>query len=222
MAPHSRPSEGFAYLWLLFAVAFMGVGLAVVAEVHAVAQQRDKERELLAIGHQFREALRRYQARSGPTAGGPVGGATGTVPGQGMAGVGAGVGALPAGQYPASLDELLQDPRTPGVTRHLRQVFVDPMTGKAEWGLVRVGGRVVGVHSLSERRPVKQAGFEDQDMAFAGQARYRDWVFTHPANLMATLPAGQGAQTGQVGQIGQAGQGASAASAATTPLKGLP
>lgn len=212
MAPHSRPSEGFAYLWLLFAVAFMGVGLSVVAEVHAVAQQRDKERELLAIGHQFREALRRYQARSGPTAGAPVVGATGTAPVPGMA-----AGAtLAAGQYPASLDELLQDPRTPGVTRHLRQVFTDPMTSKAEWGLVRVGGRIVGVHSLSERRPVKQAGFEDQDAAFTGQARYRDWVFTHPANLMATLPTGQG------GQTGLAGQGAAAVPGVPVPLKGSP
>lgn len=70
MARRSHPSEGFAYLWLLFTVAFMGVGLVVVAEVHAVAQQRDKERELLAIGHQFREALRRYQERSGPLPGG--------------------------------------------------------------------------------------------------------------------------------------------------------
>lgn len=215
MAQRSHPSEGFAYLWLLFTVAFMGVGLVVVAEVHAVAQQRDKERELLAIGHQFREALRRYQERSGPLPGGatglpsatgvPPGGGVGTAPGTtpvtspvnapivppttapGQPGT---AGAVLAGArpYPATLDELLQDPRTPGITRHLRQVFVDPMTGKAEWGLVRVGGRIVGIHSLSERLPIKQAGFEDQDMAFAGKERYRDWVFTYPANLMASLP----------------------------------
>lgn len=183
MAQHSHPSEGFAYLWLLFTVAFMGVGLVVVAEVHAVAQQRDKERELLAIGHQFREALRRYQERSGPLPGGTTGLPTAT--GQPVTAGAVLVGARP---YPATLDELLQDPRTPGITRHLRQVFVDPMTGKAEWGLVRVGGRIVGIHSLSERLPIKQAGFEDQDMAFAGKERYRDWVFTYPANLMASLP----------------------------------
>ncbi|MCH8179504.1 MAG: type II secretion system protein [Proteobacteria bacterium] len=209
MARRSHPSDGargFAYLWLLFTVAFMGVGLVVVAEVHAVAQQRDKERELLAIGHQFREALRRYQERSGPLPGqlpgqlpqgGAVVGVTGGVTGlPTTAGtpLGGGAGARP---YPASLDELLQDPRTPGITRHLRQVFVDPMTGKAEWGLVRVGGRIVGIHSLSQRQPIKQAGFEDQDMAFAGKERYRDWVFTYPAHLMASLPSdGGGANVG--------------------------
>lgn len=121
------------------------------------------------------------------------------------------LGAVQAGarQYPATLDELLQDPRTPGITRHLRQVFVDPMTGKAEWGLVRVGGRIVGIHSLSERLPIKQAGFEDQDMAFAGKERYRDWVFTYPANLMASLPpdGGNGAHgvTGAMGGNGSSG-----------------
>ena len=161
--------RGFAYLWLLFTVAFLGLGLVIAAEVNAVAVQRDKEAELLSIGHQFREALRRYNARQ----------------------------AGPGQQYPATLDELLQDPRTPGVTRHLRQVFVDPMTGRAEWGLLRVGGRIVGVHSLSEAEPIKQAGFDDDDQLFAQSKRYRDWVFTHPPTLLQTSPEAQRAAQGQ-------------------------
>lgn len=79
-------------------MAFLGLGLVIAAEVNSVAVQRDKEAELLSIGHQFREALRRYnvhQAGSGQ-------------------------------RYPATLDELLQDPRTPGVTRHLRQALSTP------------------------------------------------------------------------------------------------
>lgn len=180
--------RGFAYLWLLFTVAFLGLGLVLTAEVDSVAVQRDKEAELLSIGRQFREALRRYNARQ----------------------------AGPGQQYPATLDELLQDPRTPGVTRHLRQVFVDPMTGRAEWGLVRVGGRIVGVHSLSEAKPIKQAIFDDDDQSFAQAKRYRDWAFTHPPTLLLTSPEAQRAAQG-MGPV----QGSSAAAAVAPVPTGL-
>lgn len=43
------------------------------------------------------------------------------------------------------------------------------MTGKAEWGLVVVAGRVVGVHSLSQDMPIKVANFEPAEAAFAGR-----------------------------------------------------
>jgi hypothetical protein len=56
----------------------------------------------------------------------------------------------------------------PGVRRHLRKIFVDPLTGKAEWGVVYLGDGttgVVAVHSLSTARPLKVANF---DSRFAG------------------------------------------------------
>jgi hypothetical protein len=37
---------------------------------------------------------------------------------------------------PLHLEELLQDPRHPGIQRHLRKIYLDPVTGKAEWGLI--------------------------------------------------------------------------------------
>jgi len=148
--------QGSAYLWVLLTVALIGLSFTLVAEVHRTLTVRDKEAELLSIGRQYREALRRYHDRQ-------VGGER---------------------QYPTSMDELLLDPRGPGLTRHLRQVFVDPMTGKAEWGLVRLNGRIVGIHSLSEARPVKRAGFDDDDLGFEQARSYRDWVFTHPSNLL--------------------------------------
>jgi hypothetical protein len=147
--------RGLAYLGLLFAVAFLGLVVGTAAEVDATAMQREKERKLLAIGHQFRTAFASY--RDLRLAGRQV--------------------------YPQTLDDLLQDPRFPQVRRHLRRVFVDPMTGKAEWGLVRIGGRIVGVHSLSERMPFKQDGFEADDMSLRGKQRYSEWVFSYPADL---------------------------------------
>jgi hypothetical protein len=54
------------------------------------------------------------------------------------------------------------------VRRHLRKIFVDPLTGKAEWGVVYLGDGttgVVAVHSLSTAKPLKVANF---DSRFAG------------------------------------------------------
>ena len=62
-------------------------------------------------------------------------------------------------RYPATLEDLLRDGRVPGIKRHLRKIFVDPMTGKTEWGLIKEGGRIIGVHSLSANKPLKQGGF---------------------------------------------------------------
>lgn len=172
--------HGFTYLWLLLVVALMGTGLAVVGEMHQTAAQRDREQELLSIGMQFRAALVSYRdaqrydrpAAAGPASAGP-----------------AGFGAVDPRQRPASLDELLKDPRFPGIKRHLRRVYVDPMTGKAEWGLVMENGRIAGIHSLSTAAPIKQAGFEGADLAFQGAEQYRAWVFALPLALQASSPA---------------------------------
>ncbi|WP_050464823.1 hypothetical protein [Herbaspirillum autotrophicum] len=88
-------------------------------------------------------------------------------------------------RYPATLEDLLRDGRVPGIKRHLRKIFVDPMTGKAEWGLIKAGGRIVGVHSLSAKKPRKQAGFAD-DMDFSGANTYAEWRFVHaPADAVS-------------------------------------
>lgn len=152
----ARATGGFAYIWTLMLVALMGTALAIGGELFATAARRDKEAQLLFIGHEFRQALGRYLQAQGSG---------------GMA------------QYPSSLDELLQDPRFPGAKRHLRRLYADPITGKPEWGLVRQQGRIVGIHSLSEQRPIKQGNFLDDDRGFNGKGRYADWVFTYPSDL---------------------------------------
>ena len=149
-----RHARAYAYVAILLLLVGHGVVLAIAGAAWHAAQQREKERELLFVGDQFRSALRSY-AQSG--AGG-------------------------AGQSPRSLDDLLRDPRYSGTKRHLRKVFVDPMTGKAEWGLVRTpdGGAVTGVFSTSQEAPIKRTSFEGDDAAFAGAARYSEWKFQYP------------------------------------------
>lgn len=125
-----RGEGGVALLALLLIVASLGVGMAAGGRVWELSVRRDKEAELLFAGQQYREAIRRYYL--GP----------------------------PPGRYPPSLDDLLRDPRQPGIVRHLRRPWRDPLTGRAEWGLVIAPeGGIMGVHSLAPGVPLKQAGF---------------------------------------------------------------
>ena len=148
-----KRQRGFAYLWTLMLVAFMGVGLTIAADLYATAMRRDKERELLFIGHEFRHALEGYTKANG------------------------------ASQYPLTLEELLKDPRFPNAKRHLRRLYNDPITGKPDWALVLQQGRIVGIRSTSPLRPIKQDNFDDDDAGLAKKARYADWVFTYPFDL---------------------------------------
>lgn len=83
-----------------------------------------------------------------------------------------------AASYPQSLEDLLKDPGFPGVRRYLRKIYRDPITGRAEWGLVKPDGNsIIGVYSLSDAEPLKQSGFSLADQSFAAKTKYSEWVF---------------------------------------------
>jgi type II secretory pathway pseudopilin PulG len=55
-----KRSRGYTYLTVLFAVAILASGLAVIGEVWQTAATREREAELLFVGHQYRKAIERY------------------------------------------------------------------------------------------------------------------------------------------------------------------
>jgi type II secretory pathway pseudopilin PulG len=135
MPTGSCGQRGFTYIGLLIAVVFFGLGSVGAARLLASTDRAEREAELLFIGHQFRQAICSY-LQTGPT----------------------------TGKYPMTLDELLADQRYPTPRRHLRRLFVDPITGKPDWGVVNAPeGGIMGVHSLSEREPQKRANFDVED-----------------------------------------------------------
>ena len=89
-------------------------------------------------------------------------------------------------RYPQSLEQLLEDKRYPMPVRHLRKLYVDPMTGQANWALVAApGGGVMGVHSQSEQAPRKTGNFPLKNREFEGAAHYTEWKFVHsPTGLV--------------------------------------
>jgi type II secretory pathway pseudopilin PulG len=145
-----KHQRGVVLLALLLALALSGIGLMAAVDVWSVTRQREREKELLFVGDQYRQAIQRYYYGAPPGAGRVL---------------------------PASLDVLLEDDRYPVPVHHLRRLYPDPITGSAEWGLVRAGERIAGVHSLSEAKPLKQAGFPAVYQFFADKTSYRDWLF---------------------------------------------
>ena len=149
---------GFAYLWILFFVSFMGVSLAAAGVVWEVRVRREKEADLLFIGAEFRRAITDYY-RLTPQA---------------------------AKELPQRLEDLVEDRRGLVTRRHLRRVYRDPVTGSNEWGLTLIGGRISGVYSLAAGVPIRQGGFAAADARFEGARRYADWRFV--AEVVAVLP----------------------------------
>lgn len=93
-------------------------------------------------------------------------------------------------QYPRSLEDLLKDPRKPNTQRYLRRLYVDPVTGSAEWGIVKApDGGIMGVYSTSEAKPVKTGGFDLRNRAFEGAEKYSDWKFVYdPTKQQIPVP----------------------------------
>ncbi len=142
--------NGMIYLALLLAVALIGGVSAVSLKVAQTIQQRSAEAELILIGLEFYHALKSYADAT------PNG--------------------LP--NTPENLTELLKDPRYPGVKRHLRRIYYDPLTGKAEWGILRgPDQRIYGIHSLSRSDVLKQDNFPAELVYLTGKAKHTDWVF---------------------------------------------
>jgi len=83
------------------------------------------------------------------------------------------------GSYPRALDDLLKDPRTPGVRRHIRALYPDPFarSDKKEWTLIRAAdGGITGVaeiHELDAFDDALAVGIQTRDDA-PGQARLRE------------------------------------------------
>jgi type II secretory pathway pseudopilin PulG len=141
--------RGFTYIGLLVVVVIIGLLLTVVSRVWSTTVQREREAQLLWVGHAYRNAIAAYYVHGG--------------------------------QFPQSLQQLLQDDRSPVPLRYLRQLYPDPMTGQVDWTLIPdpTSQRIMGVASSSKVTPIKRKGFELVDAVFADTDCYCAWQFIY-------------------------------------------
>jgi len=141
---------GFTYLWLLAALAVLGLFMAVIGPMWATQAQREREAELLRVGTAYAQAIERYYAMS------PGGAKT----------------------MPARIDSLLLDPRFTTPVHHLRAAYPDPIDpSRAMEPILGAGGELIGVRSTSDLAPLRRVEWTDGRHAVAPAAHYRDWQF---------------------------------------------
>jgi type II secretory pathway pseudopilin PulG len=174
---------GFTYLTVMFVIAILMGGLAIVGETWETSARREKEVELLFIGNQYRRAIGLYYL---------------STPGVVKA-------------YPRQIEDLLKDPRQPGTVRHLRKLFPDPITGKPFVVIKGGDGGVQGVASPSDDAPLKLAGFRVRDAIFESAQKYSEWKFIHtPPVAAAPATAAKPAAGAASGPAGAAPAGGAA------------
>lgn len=153
MKCRATASRGFTYLGAMFIVSVLAMTSAMAGVVWSTVQRRDNERELVFVGRQFQSAIESFRQRS----------------------------TAPARLYPRELIELVRDDRSIVPQRHLRRIYIDPMTGDSQWGLIQLpDGGIVGVYSLSQREPFQRA-FVTANFAVPPGKSYRDWRFVAPS-----------------------------------------
>lgn len=160
----ARREAGTALIGLMIGVAATASGQMLAMQAHATTMQRERETELLFAGEEIVRAIRAYHLAGPPT----------------------------ARVLPASLDELLVDRRSGPTRTHLRRLYVDPFSGRPDWALIRLGDRIIGVHSRARIEPMKRTGFPAALTHFERAKTVADWRFIYvPMSTTSQRPTTQ-------------------------------
>jgi len=154
-----RSSGGFTYLTVLFMVAIMGAGLALVGQMWHTAALREREAELLHVGNEYRKAIERYYL-SGPR----------QYP-RDLTDL------LKDPRQPGTVRYLRKLYPDPVSGKDEWGLVKAPDSG------------IAGVYSLSDEMPLKSGGFAVRDREFEAKTKYSDWKFTFSAAIVAAKPA---------------------------------
>jgi type II secretory pathway pseudopilin PulG len=154
-----RGARGFTYVGLLALLVLICLMLAAAGEVASTAARREREAQLLWVGHEYRAAIGRYwnKRRAYPQTLQELLGAAPDAPVQ--------------VRY---IRNLYADPMTNAVDWVL---------------VPAANGGIMGVASSSKRAPLKTGHFDDADRGFADANAYSDWQFTFlPAVIRRKAP----------------------------------
>lgn len=157
-----KQQAGFTLMIALFALTLFGLALAAYGDSWSRQRQREREEDLLRIGHDFVAAIGHYYEKS---------------PGAAHA-------------YPRAIGDLLEDKRFAGYVHHLRDAYRDPMTGDGLWGYVEApDGGIAGVYSLSDVAPLRRTPIDIGNTKLLAAQHYRDWKFTYLPDAMGNNAA---------------------------------
>ncbi len=139
---------------LLALLALIGLLLSMAGDVASTTARRDREEQLLWVGHEYRAAIGRYwiKNRRFPLALEDL--------------LGSGTDTLLPVRY---IRRLYPDPMTNGAPWVL---------------LPAPSGGIMGIASGSTRVPLKSANFDPVDLGFDKASTYGDWQFVYLPNVV--------------------------------------
>ncbi|MBA9848512.1 type II secretion system protein [Ralstonia pickettii] len=143
--------RGVGYLFMLFAVFLLSLGLGKAVEVYSTSMQREREAALLEVGAAYRQAIKDYYLSA------------------------------PNGQhrYPAQLEDLLKDNRHLVTRRYLRRLYLDPMTSQPFVPVLAPQGGIWGVASTSTKLPIRTKLPAEVMIRNSLARTYADWLFMY-------------------------------------------
>ncbi len=144
-----RHQRGWALLSMVLASVLVSVAATTAFMSMRLERERERQLELLSVGRSIVLALRSYNRAKWAT----------------------------QPEWPKDLSELVEDRRSARVERHLRRIPIDPLTGKAEWAVIRQGDRIIGVHSPARVKPMVRRGFHPEQSAFERAETVSQWRF---------------------------------------------
>jgi type II secretory pathway pseudopilin PulG len=141
--------RGFTYIGLLFAVVVLGLMLTVIGRVWHTTVQREREAQLLWVGHAYRTAISSYYAYGRR---------------------------FPATLQELVTDERFPEPRH-HLRRLYPDPITGAVDWTLILTPNQAG--ILGVASSSQAAPIKRDGFDLIDALFKGAEHYSDWKFVY-------------------------------------------
>lgn len=143
-----KMQKGVTYLWMLFFIFILSLGLEKSLFVYSKLDQKQKEKELIYIGKLYQKAIKEYYL-SGEN----------------------------SNEYPQKLSDLLKDPRYLVTRRYIRKLYIDPLTNKDFLLIYSSNGGICGVKSRSLKKPIKTFFSENELKSFNNAINYQYWEF---------------------------------------------
>ena len=137
-------------------VVIMGIMLGAVGQSVRVIMKREKEKELIFRGLQYRDAIERWNSK-------PV--------------------KVPLKDLKDLVEPTVSNNLDRSKDRLLRKLYKDPMTEDGKWKTLPnppdpIQG-IYGVASTSNEEPLKQGNFPEVIKSFEGKKKYSEWEFIY-------------------------------------------
>jgi type II secretory pathway pseudopilin PulG len=161
-----RSEAGFTYIAALVMVVIIGIMLGAISQSVTVIMKREREKELIFRGLQYRDAIERWSKKG-----------------------------VPLKDLKDLVEPTVSSNVSASKDRLLRKLYSDPMTADGKWKTLPsppdpIQG-IYGVASSSSEEPFKQGNFPEVIKNFEGKKKYSDWEFIYKkAPTVVKGPAG--------------------------------